>query len=287
MATNVLPGFTPRTQVGVAGVAAILERPAQALIALDFDGTLSPIVPDPAAARALPEAVSGLRALAPLVGTLAVITGRPADVAVEYGSLAQVPGIVVLGQYGRQRWEGGVLSAPPPPPGLALARARLPFLLAEVKAPVGIWIEDKTDALAVHTRRAADPVAALERLRAPLLGLAAETGLRGEPGRMVIELRPPGADKGKTLKELAASKHRTAVMYCGDDLGDRPAFAALRELRAAGVPGVAVLSQSAEVPDLAADADLVVDGPHGVAALLTALATAISTQRLTQRLEGT
>ncbi len=278
MAMKALPGFTPGTKAGVAGLEALLARPAQALVAFDFDGTLSPIVADPAAARALPEAVSGLRALAPLVGTLAVITGRPALVAVEYGSLDQVPGVVVLGQYGRQRWEDGVLTAPPPPPGLALARSRLPALLAEVKAPVGVWVEDKTDALAVHTRRAADPAAALERLRAPLLGLAAESGLRGEPGRMVIELRPPGADKGQTLKELAANKHPEAVMYGGDDLGDRPAFAALRELRAAGVPGVAVLSQSAEVTELAADADLVVDGPAGVAALLNALAAAIGAQ---------
>ena len=276
MATNTLPGFIPDTEAGAVGLAAIIGCPAEALIALDFDGTLAPIVPDPAAARALPEAVSGLRALAPLIGTLAVITGRPADVAVEYGSLDQVPGLLVLGQYGRQCWENGVLSAPPPPPGLAIARARLPVLLAEVRAPVGIWVEDKKEALAVHTRRASDPVAALDRLRAPLLALAAETGLRAEPGRMVIELRPPGADKGKTLKELAAKNHRTAVMYCGDDLGDRPAFAALRELRAAGMPGVAVLSQSAEVPELAADADLVVDGPQGVAALLAALATAIA-----------
>jgi trehalose 6-phosphate phosphatase len=276
MTAIALPGFLPETQAGAAGLAALLSRPAEALVALDFDGTISPIVPDPAAARALPEAVRGLRALAPLVGTIAVITGRPADVAVDYGSLDQVPGIVVLGQYGRQRWEDGVLTAPPPPEGLAIARSRLPVLLAEVRAPVGVWVEDKKDALAVHTRRAADPVAALERLRAPLLGLAAETGLRGEPGRMVIELRPRGADKGNTLKDLAASKHRSAVMYCGDDLGDRPAFAALRELRAEGLPGVSVLSQSAEVPELAADADLVVDGPAGVAALLNALAAALA-----------
>jgi trehalose 6-phosphate phosphatase len=279
MATIALPGFTPATRAGVAGLAAILDRPAQALIGLDFDGTLSPIVPDPASARVLPEAISALRALAPLVGTIAVVTGRPAQVAVAYGSLDQVPGIIVLGQYGRQRWQDGTLTTPPPPAGLAEARARLPALLAELKVPVGTWIEDKTDALAVHTRRAADPAGALERLRGPLLALAAQTGLRAEPGRMVIELRPHGADKGKTLKELAAIKHRSAVMYCGDDLGDRPAFAALRELRDVGVPGISVLSGSSEVTELAGEADLVVGGPRGVAALLGALAEAISAQR--------
>ena len=53
----------------------MLRSPGRALIALDFDGTISPIVADPAAARAHPDAVSALRRLAPLTGTLAVITG--------------------------------------------------------------------------------------------------------------------------------------------------------------------------------------------------------------------
>jgi trehalose 6-phosphate phosphatase len=281
MTTDPLPGFAPVTAEGAAGLAALVADPGRALIALDFDGTLAPIVADPARARPLPRAVDGLRELAPLVGTLAVITGRPAAVAVEYGSFDQVPGLIVLGQYGRQRWADGELTGPPPPPGLAVARQRLPVVLAEAKAQVGTWIEDKTDALAVHTRRTADPAAALDQVRGPLLRLAEQTGLRAEPGRMVIELRPDGADKGKTLHTLAmqSSPLPSSVMYCGDDLGDRPAFAALRELRAGGQPGLAVLSGSAEVPELLADADLVVDGPAGVADLLVALAERIDRDR--------
>ena len=65
-------------------------------------------------------------------------------------------------------------------------------------------------------------------------------------------------------------------MYCGDDLGDRPAFEAVRDLRdREGIPGVVVCSGSAEVPELAEAADLVVDGPAEVAALLAALADTI------------
>jgi len=266
----------PSTAEGRVGLAALLDAPERALIAVDFDGTLAPIVPDPAQARALPAAVAALRALTPLVGTMAVLTGRPALTAVEYGSLDQVPGIVVLGHYGRQRWHDGELVTPPPPEGLAVARERLPAVLADAAAPDGTWVEDKTDALAVHTRRAADPAAALERLRAPLLRLAAETGLRAEPGRLVIELRPPGADKGIALVELAGQDGRSSIMFCGDDLGDRPAFSAVRELRAKGQPGLGVCSGSAEVADLADEVDLVVDGPEGVAGLLGAIAARVS-----------
>jgi trehalose 6-phosphate phosphatase len=266
----------PATAEGRAGLAALLDDPGRAVIALDFDGTLAPIVPEPAQARALPAAVGALRQLAPRIGTLAVLTGRPALTAVEYASLDRVPGIVVLGHYGRQRWQGGRLETPPAPAGLAVARQRLAAVLAEAAPPDGIFVEDKGEALAVHTRRAADPEAALERIRAPLLTLAAETGLRAEPGRLVIELRPGGADKGTALAELAGQRDRSAVMFCGDDLGDRPAFAAVRRLRDSGLPGVAVCSGSAEVAGLADEVDLIVDGPEGVAALLAGIAAEIS-----------
>ena len=265
----------PATAEGRAGLAALLDDPRHALVAVDFDGTLAPIVPDPVAARALPAAITALRELAPLIDTLAVVTGRPAVTAVEYGSLDRVPGIVVLGAYGRQRWHDGQLETPPAPEGLAVARERLAGVLADAAAPDGTWVEDKDDALAVHTRRAADPVAALEQVRAPLLKLAADTDLRAEPGRLVIELRPAGADKGTALTELARQRQRSAIMFCGDDLGDLPAFAAVRRLRADGLPGLAVCSGSAEVTNLAGEADLVVDGPEGVAAFLAGIAAEI------------
>jgi trehalose 6-phosphate phosphatase len=269
-----VPLPAPRTEAGRAGLAALLADPGRSLIGLDFDGTLAPIVPDPAAARALPGATAALRRLGAAVGTLAVITGRPAAEAVQFAGLADVPGIIVLGHYGRQRWSGGQLTAPPPPAGLAQARARLAGVLAAAGAPEGTRLEDKGDALAVHTRQAADPAAALELLRGPLAELAAQTGLALEPGRMVIELRPPGADKGQALRELARARPTAATLFCGDDLGDRPAFAAVAGLRAEGIPGLAVCSGSAEVTGLADEADLVVDGPPGVVALLDGLAAA-------------
>ncbi len=265
----------PATPDGRVGLAALLASPARALIGLDFDGTLAPIVPEPADARALPAATAALRRLSGLVGTLAIITGRPALDAVRFAGLDDVPGVVVLGHYGRQRWAEGTVTSPPPPAGLEQARTRLAAVLAAADAPDGTRIEDKGEALAVHTRRTSDPQAALERLGPPLRELAASTGLAVEPGRMVIELRPPGADKGAALRDLAAQRDPAATMYCGDDLGDRPAFEAVRELRAGGLPGLVVCSSSAEVTELASAADLVVDGPPGVATLLTALADAI------------
>jgi trehalose 6-phosphate phosphatase len=261
-----------RTAAGQAGLDALLAAPARALIGTDFDGTLAPIVPDPQAARALPGAAPALARLARALGTVAVITGRPAAEAVRYGGLDAVPGLIVLGHYGGQRWQGGRLTGPGSPPAIAAAREALPGLLERAGADGGTWVEDKEHALAVHTRRAADPAGTLSRLAGPLTELAGRLGLAAEPGRLVIELRAPGADKGGALRALVAERGAGSVLFCGDDLGDLPAFAAVRELRAAGLPGCAAASASPESPQVAAAADLVVEGPEGIVALLAALA---------------
>ncbi|MFE6776851.1 trehalose-phosphatase [Streptomyces sp. NPDC057702] len=270
----------PATAAGRAGLAALLARPERAVIALDFDGTLAEIVPDPEQARAHPAAVPALAAIAPLVGTVLVLTGRPAEVAVRYGGFAGVPGLerlVVLGHYGAERWDAatGGLHAPEPPPGVAAARAELPAVLARAVGADGAWVEDKSRAIAVHTRRAVDPQAAFEALREPLAGLARRHGLIVEPGRLVLELRPPGVDKGTALTSFVTEVDAEAVLYAGDDLGDLAAFDAIERRRSAGQPGVLVGSGSTEVTALTERADLVVDGPPGVVALLTALADAL------------
>jgi trehalose 6-phosphate phosphatase len=74
------------------------------------------------------------------------------------------------------------------------------------------------------------------------------------------------------MHELTAERKAQAVLFCGDDLGDGPAFDAVAELRANGTPGLIVWSSSGEVSELRDKADLIVDGPGGVVALLDALA---------------
>ncbi|QEV18771.1 trehalose-phosphatase [Streptomyces alboniger] len=272
------PGLPePVTSAGRDGLAALLARPDRSVVALDFDGTLAAIVPDPEQARAHPDAVPALAALAPRLRSVAVVTGRPAGVAVRYGGFAGVPGLehlVVLGHYGAERWDAvtGTVQAAEPHPGVAAVRAELPGFLDAIDAWRGTWIEEKGRAVAVHTRRARDPQAAFDALRAPLAELAHRHGLIVEPGRMVLELRPPGMDKGVALAAYLREVGAESVLYAGDDLGDLPAFAAVEKLRSDGMAGLLVCSGSAEVTELSDRADLVVDGPGGVVALLNALA---------------
>jgi trehalose 6-phosphate phosphatase len=268
---------TPRTAAGREGLAALTRAPQRAVVAFDFDGTIAPIVGDPDDARAHPDAVPVLSRLAPRLRAVAVITGRPAEAAVRYGGFAGAEGLdhlTVLGAYGAERWDAatGSLSTSPPPQGVAAVRAELPGILEELAVPPGTWTEDKGRAVAVHTRRTDDPAGAFALLRDPLFALAERHGLVVEPGRMVLELRAPGVDKGAALAEYLREVGAGAVLYAGDDLGDLAAFAAVEKLRGEGVHGLLVCSGGGDtgesVPQVADRADIVVDGPAGVVQLL-------------------
>ncbi len=260
----------PSTARGTSALQALLSQPSRALIALDYDGTLAPVVDRPEDAVPEPGALDAVTRLSARVGQLVLVSGRAAEVVVALGGFAEVKGLVVLGQYGAERWSAGHLTTERPLPGIALAREQLPPLLVAE----GGELEDKGLSLVVHTRRARDPGGALVRLYAPLADLAATAGLEVHTGRLVLELRPPGHDKGRALRRFL--RDRSAVLFAGDDRGDLAAFDEVDRQRAAGVPGLLVCSDSDEGPDeLRARADLVVAGPPGVVALLRSLAEAL------------
>lgn len=264
-------------------LSAVAAHPGTALLATDFDGVLAPIVADPEHSRPLPETVAALARLGRRLGQLVIITGRPARVAVRLGGLASVPGLerlVVLGQYGVERWDAatGRYDEPEPPAAVAEVLAALPDVLAAHGWPEAA-VEDKGRAVGVHTRRLSDPQRAFDELRGPLEELARSHGLHLEPGKLVLEIRPPGMDKGAALRRIVAETGAATVLYAGDDLGDLAAFEAVRALGESGgrqswsVFVAADAEHSGpEQEVLAAAADLTVDGPAGFASWLADLA---------------
>jgi trehalose 6-phosphate phosphatase len=268
------------TTAGREGWEAIVADPAGAVIASDFDGTLSPLVEDPSRSRAADGALDALARLARSVGQVAIVTGRPALVATELSGVTGHAGLgqlVVLGHYGLERWEAatGAVTSDPVPAGVAVAREQLASVLAAA-GWADAFVEDKESSLAVHTRRLADPAGALEALRGPLTQLAESVELRLEPGNLVLELRPPGIDKGVAIRRLVESSGARSVLYAGDDLGDLAAFRALQEARADGLFAVLVAARSSGATELVDAADIVVDDPSGVVTVLTALSDAIA-----------
>jgi trehalose 6-phosphate phosphatase len=261
---------------GGRALQAILTSPSDTLIATDFDGTLAPIVEDPAEAYADPSAVAALGRLGQHVGTVVVITGRAARTAVDLGGFREVAGLesmIVLGQYGVERWNAvdDVYRLPPEPPQIDAVGKELP----DVLDPLGLTearIENKGRAIAVHTRLLPDPQGALAKLQGPLRELAARHGLVLEPGKKVWEIRAPGMDKGAALRSIVGETGARQVIFAGDDLGDLAAFHAVRELATAGVAGLLVCSASTEEAALTELSDVIVDGPSGLARWLNKLA---------------
>ena len=270
----------PRTPAGVQALQAIISSPGDTVVGLDFDGTLAAIVDNPEQAYADRAAVEALGRLAERVRAVVVVTGRPVRTAVRLGGFDSVRGLasmVVLGQYGVERWnaDGNDYVVPPEPPGIVAVADELPSLLAE-QGLDDARIEHKGRAIGVHTRTLPDPEAAFAKLAEPIRALADSHGLRIEPGKQVWEIRAPGMDKGAALRAFVAEVGAKQVIFAGDDLGDLPAFDAVRQLRDEGVAGLLVCSASYEEDALAQVADVILDGPTGVAGWLTDLADALS-----------
>ncbi len=246
------------------------------VVAFDFDGTVAPIVDDPAKAHIHEDAPDLLVELAEVVRALAVITGRPARQALALGGLDEVGirmagsgrELFLFGQYGNERWSSTNrrVVSPRPPHGLSSYLRELPGLLRRADAPEA-YVEEKGLAVAVHTRRLPDARAAFDRLLPLLRDCAARNDLMIEPGRLVAEVRASGMHKGVAVHTLVDELGAKGFLFAGDDLGDLEAFAAVAELRRAGLATLLVCSASpdAEGPDELLDlADVVVEGPDGV-----------------------
>ncbi|HEY8338973.1 MAG TPA: trehalose-phosphatase [Egibacteraceae bacterium] len=236
-------------------------------LVLDFDGTLAPIVADPETSALPPRLVPVLAGLAARLPLVAVVSGRPVAFLAER---VDVAGVRLLGLYGLEQWLDGRRVVRPEAAVWQEAVDRARRRLREaVAGRDGVVVEDKGLAVAVHFRNAPDRAAAAEAVAEAVAAVAADTGLRREPGKLVEELRPPvDVDKGAGVRALAQELGLDVVVYVGDDLGDLPAFAAARDLGG----GAIAVDHGAETPAAVRDAaDAVLDGTDAVADWLTAL----------------
>lgn len=229
---------------------SLAEKPDEAAILLDVDGTLAPIVARPELAAVPEETRVELRRLAARYSLVACVSGRTGEDAAR---IVGVEGLVYVGVHGlelspeAERWRGP---------------------LREFAASVDWPVEDKGLSVVFHYREAEDEdaaVAALQRVAARATAL----GLKTQFGRKVLEVRPPvDADKGTAVRALLEQRGLGRALYAGDDTTDLDAFRGLDGIELA----VRIAVASAEGPaELAEAADLVVDGPAELVSVLRQL----------------
>ncbi len=217
-------------RVGVGATPPPASLLQGASLFLDFDGTLVDISPTPDAVTVSAE----LRELLTLLqdrlgGRVAVLTGRSAD---DITARLHPVRLSVGGSHGLERRIAGSTIAAPERPA-ALDAAVKSFRGLERDFP-GVLVEDKPFGAAVHYRLAPEAeVACHEAAEAA----ARETGLKLQHGKMVVELKPSGANKGAALLAMMDMPPfaGTHPIFLGDDLTDEPAFEASQQLGGAGV----------------------------------------------------
>jgi alpha,alpha-trehalase len=244
--------------------ALVGARDRRLAVFLDYDGTLTPIVPRPQDAVLAPEVRQTVRELAQAC-TVAIISGR--DLA-DVRQLVGVEGIVYAGSHGFD------VAGPQGPLAGDNERDRFLPVLAEAEAELrqgmasiaGAQLERKKYSIAVHYRNVADADrAAIESLVGATL--AHHPQLRDLPGKKVHDLQPRIAwDKGKALfhvlRMLGLDRPDVLPVYIGDDITDEDAFAALRGR------GVGIVVRDEPRPTTAT---LALDDPQQVHRLLAEL----------------
>jgi trehalose 6-phosphate phosphatase len=247
-----------------------LANPPAGLLC-DLDGTLAPIVADPADARPLPQAVAALTVLASRLAVVGVVTGRA---AMDARGLLGNDRLLVIGNHGLEWLEPGSAMAQMPSE-LEWVRSAIGEAAARTPSEAGVWVEHKGLSATVHFRNAPDPEASRVRVL-EALGDPTALGLVVRPGRMSLELRAAGAgDKGTAVERVLTRHALRGLLVMGDDVTDLDMFRAATEARAGGRLAAAILAvgSAGEVPpSVAAAADAVLPDPPAAAQLLASLA---------------
>ena len=219
-----------------SALTAFAARP-RVLVAVDFDGTLAPLVTDPLQARALHGGLEALRDAATLGGvTTAVVSGRDLATLELLTAIGPDDGITLIGSHGAQtnradraRRASAVGASLLDEAAAALLETLREELEAIRSRYPAVRLEHKTSAVVLHTRDV-EPSAAEAATKAAHEAGRRHPGAHVTPGKEVVELSVSAASKGSALAELARASSSEATLYVGDDVTDERAFAALHPM---------------------------------------------------------
>ncbi|MCU1519165.1 MAG: haloacid dehalogenase [Pseudarthrobacter sp.] len=196
------------------------------LVAMDFDGTISPLVDHAGDARPLPRSATAFAGLAALPRTTtALISGRA---LASLRAVASPPvDTLLIGSHGAEAWLGpGSAELTLDEDQRALLADVRDILEEIVEQAPGTLLEDKPAGVVLHTRLAADDVAA-DAVAAARAVLQDRKGVFLKNGKRVLETSVVNASKGEGVTFLRQITGATAVLFAGDDTTDEDALARL------------------------------------------------------------
>jgi trehalose 6-phosphate phosphatase len=194
---------------------------------LDIDGTLAELAHVPDAVRIDDKLAVALPKLSQaLGGALALVTGRAITNADKLFPNVKLP---MAGQHGAERRDAkGTIHLHAPRKDTYVRLCKL--LKGLAKRHPQLLLEEKGAAIALHYR--ALPELAGELHKTLEAELRAEEGYTLQPGKMLLEVRPEGRDKGTAIDDFMAEAPFAGRLpvFLGDDLTDEHGFATVERL---------------------------------------------------------
>lgn len=229
---------------------------SELLIALDFDGTLAPLVSRAEHARANPRAAAAIEKLTQLPHTrTALVSGRALTSLQE---VAQPPERTwLVASHGSERWFDGISEPPHLDAELSAALAEAVSRLNQLCATFpGTWVENKPAGAALHYRALASEPDEVSRLEEELRHIFEQwksfvPRVYSQWGKFVAEASVVHTNKGEGISLLRDRAGATNVIFAGDDVTDENGFAALNPVNDVGIKvGDGETAARYRVPDI-------------------------------------
>ena len=247
---------------------ALAQRPVG--IALDIDGTLSPIAPTPDEARIYPGVLSLLER-AKKHAHIAILTGRSID---DGAGMLNIDGLTYIGTHGME-WSEGLPWLHPVeiiPEALNYyepGKYLLDLVEQHLSELPGVIVQRKRIGGTIHYRLAPDPVETRQKLLSLLRQPAQQVNMQLSEGKFALEIRVPlPIHKGRAVRQFVERYGLNAIVFAGDDRTDLDAVIEITRMRKEGIAALSIVVQHHDtLPELLAQADIVVQEVPGMVEL--------------------
>ena len=245
----------------------LLQRKPFGLIT-DMDGTISPIPHNFLQTPIPPPTLPQLTALVSHFDVLAIVSGRTSEAVKD---IVNIEGIKYIGHYGMEQWDNNQAILHPDAGAYVPSMRALAKELEPLRSIKGLIIQDKWATISIHYHMSPQPEIVKQQILDLLMKSPYIKNLLIMDEKTNIGIVPRvSIDKGTAVTNLIQQHNLKGAIYLGDDIGDAPAFRAIRMAkRNRGFDGLAILVTGAETSqDMLDEIDCTLDGLQETVTLL-------------------